>query len=1309
MQKCTDMGVREVYCIKSKKHWCRILLSFCALVCTVFFISCDFLQVPEWGSPAHAWFDKYTNSAAVLEADIPDTIGKSNTGISCIESNEDKTITLFLRNPQNYTLLFEYVYDVEGIQTAADSFSNGCSFIQSEDKQSVSLIFSRAFLNAIDMGTVDQVDAEGNPTGAVEKNISGTIKISEAETLRTFEDYHLSLMVNSAPPVMRAAQLQRDRKKSEDDDAGSKTSQYVICFNIKNLYGSVHQKDTKDIYFGNEHYLIDFSSSTPTVTDAEGNATSRFLTSAPTLYNIDDGASTFSPTALNSEGYVALYYLTGVNPELSDSTVSFTMRMVDQYGFTTKTEVSNRNDKLVMPALSVNSLDNANGEYRADDDKGVFTVVLSHDGSSTHTDENGNQSDGEQASSAVTINYEVFTKDGIAVTSGRKKAPVSIPLEKGKYYIKAYASHAGFIDSDTQNGFGTDAMTAFTIHRSTNYYVNRTGYDTWNGSKNKPFRTIQKCISEIATSAQEDFISSGYSIILQSNITPSEDDNDNYLVVFNNGSVNGGSYISYTLEGKGYTIDAQASQDNRGGVVLIKDGVTVTFNDVNIKGSYCNSSLAGVMVDDSTLNFNSGSIKGCYGTALSVCNSNANVTLGSSSGGLVTISTNTSDEAFSTNGGPCAVYVGTDLRLRLYKAIIYDNFDTDGKQANLYLDGADTHAMITVLGNLKGSKIGVYTSNDSLSPSETDAFTENYGYLNGQNKNVAPGNYFIGDIYGVTYDAENGEAVLGSNGGGLKPVVNEEIKIIADSMYVPFNTTKDIHISVLKTEGENSLDVTSLCSNTSFAFYYYGDKIEPGSYYSANGNTFTAKNTLRSGEYTIYVSCVYNGRTYSAELPLKVRTVEEVYVDQAKGLDSNDGTRAHPVKTLKAAIDIVNRTDSFGFYSIYINGNVLSGGSATLTANIAGLTLTKNGSVASVNGESSPILTIKAPVDLTFENVSFTTSASNSLILEEEAAEAKINLIGATSLGNIKVTKGNTLVIANNYTAESQLKIYPADNDTTDRILISGNLSKTILESIVSSSDKWSIDREGRLAAPLKDAPDAVGDLVLKSGKAVAYDDRAKINSTQRADAIAVIFYDHNDEYSTVNQKLGDRLLGVGIGSFDGHTERYSAPSGTASAYGYFKWIDAINSAPCYADGNHSRTGSGISGDVDGSDNLAKIGEYLGATNDDTAQWHYNAIQWAMWSYPVRFEEEWRNGWYLPSSPEFLVFWWNRGKVNAVLAYAAPNLKKFDTADWFWTSTTPVGDSCSGSDATFFRWGDGKTNWQKSTNQHCVCAIRNFK
>ena len=98
-----------------------------------------------------------------------------------------------------------------------------------------------------------------------------------------------------------------------------------------------------------------------------------------------------------------------------------------------------------------------------------------------------------------------------------------------------------------------------------------------------------------------------------------------------------------------------------------------------------------------------------------------------------------------------------------------------------------------------------------------------------------------------------------------------------------------------------------------------------------------------------------------------------------------------------------------------------------------------------------------------------------------------------------------------------------------------------------------------------------------------------------------------------------------------------------------------------------------------------------------------------MWSYPVRFEEEWRNGWYLPTPGEYLIFWWNRDKVNAVLAYAAPNLRNFNTADWFWTSTTPLGNACQGNDATFFRWGDGKTNWQSSGNGHCVCAIRNFK
>ncbi len=68
----------------------------------------------------------------------------------------------------------------------------------------------------------------------------------------------------------------------------------------------------------------------------------------------------------------------------------------------------------------------------------------------------------------------------------------------------------------------------------------------------------------------------------------------------------------------------------------------------------------------------------------------------------------------------------------------------------------------------------------------------------------------------------------------------------------------------------------------------------------------------------------------------------------------------------------------------------------------------------------------------------------------------------------------------------------------------------------------------------IKAAPDAVGDIVLKNGTAIAYYDGLTLTDQEKADAIAVIFYAGGDS------ELGSRKLGVGLYEYY-HTRSYYA------------------------------------------------------------------------------------------------------------------------------------------------------------------------
>ena len=68
----------------------------------------------------------------------------------------------------------------------------------------------------------------------------------------------------------------------------------------------------------------------------------------------------------------------------------------------------------------------------------------------------------------------------------------------------------------------------------------------------------------------------------------------------------------------------------------------------------------------------------------------------------------------------------------------------------------------------------------------------------------------------------------------------------------------------------------------------------------------------------------------------------------------------------------------------------------------------------------------------------------------------------------------------------------------------------------------------------IKNAPDAIGDIVLKDGKAIAYYDGLTLTDAEKADAIAVIFYAGGDN------ELGSRKLGVGLYEYAGSTPFYA-------------------------------------------------------------------------------------------------------------------------------------------------------------------------
>ena len=713
-----------------------------ALIIFMIFLLLTGCEQATWNDPVHEFFEYYTNTAAIVESVIDRSIGSGSIGIDCVESNENKTISLVLRNPQHYILDFSYDFDNSLVAAKAAEFSNAVYFIQSSSRENATVVFSKEFLYAIDNGDACYTDSSGNPTSIV-KDLSGTITIKESISQREFESFHISVMVNTIPPRIRGAMYQRDN------------TQYVICFYVPNLYGSVHEKDTKRIYIGNDLYYLEFSSTGLSGITKSDGGTPNLVTSISGLLNVDTSAAVFQGTA--PAGYVTLYYLTGLDPAAPENaTVSSSLRLTDDYGFSNTIYISNTNPQLSPVTLSVtNSSTNS-----VEDDTGLFTFTINHDCTAYRTlmddtDPTGQatvQVPAEDASGAPTIIYNIF-KVGttLPVATGSGTAPVSVSVEKGQFYVEAYACYSGYVDSGNNTGFGSSSSNPFTVHRSLNYYVNASGSALGNGSLYNPYNSLQKCLIEMISDAQNDYVPGAtYTIKLQSSISPISTDvfdstTDNAFASFKKPSSGvSDSTIKYKIEGNGYTINAGRSSGNPGYVIRTQNNVELTINNVTITGGN-NTDAGGIYMNGGTLNLNGVTVTGNY------AESGAGIKLASGILNLngVTVKENT----LTTNGSGAGIFY-TDGTVNISGRNTVDrNYNSDGDPANFYIS---KDSPLNITGAVTGSLIRISKNFTGLTEPEIGTpviFTSGFGY--GSTNTELPGKVFKGDTFAVVKEGTN--------------------------------------------------------------------------------------------------------------------------------------------------------------------------------------------------------------------------------------------------------------------------------------------------------------------------------------------------------------------------------------------------------------------------------------------------------------------------------------------------------------------------------------------------------------------------
>ena len=80
---------------------------FLLLFISLFFLSCGDILSPAFDEPVRAYFEEYTNNAAIEKHTFPSGV-ENPDGILCVTSESDGVISFEMRNPQKYLLNFDF-------------------------------------------------------------------------------------------------------------------------------------------------------------------------------------------------------------------------------------------------------------------------------------------------------------------------------------------------------------------------------------------------------------------------------------------------------------------------------------------------------------------------------------------------------------------------------------------------------------------------------------------------------------------------------------------------------------------------------------------------------------------------------------------------------------------------------------------------------------------------------------------------------------------------------------------------------------------------------------------------------------------------------------------------------------------------------------------------------------------------------------------------------------------------------------------------------------------------------------------------
>lgn len=208
---------------------------------------------------------------------------------------------------------------------------------------------------------------------------------------------------------------------------------------------------------------------------------------------------------------------------------------------------------------------------------------------------------------------------------------------------------------------------------------------------------------------------------------------------------------------------------------------------------------------------------------------------------------------------------------------IIGNKSSDNSPQNLYLDSGRSLVLDGPLTT--GAQIGILTST-APTLAMPKVFTTNY---HNYHSTTHPSTYFVGDVYGVSQNAD-GEATLNLSGGSLTQQFYDNITLSCAKAASPDTTISSDTVSKatglpctyqFKVLASDGTDLTSTCINNfslisvkSMGSYYGTDYAEQQS--GTSKNQVQLKSACVPGTYFITMGFTYFGITYTSTLRVVV-------------------------------------------------------------------------------------------------------------------------------------------------------------------------------------------------------------------------------------------------------------------------------------------------------------------------------------------------------------------------------------------------------------------------------------------------------